>query len=76
MLIEKPKEDDIRMKEANVKRGYVRYTVQDKVRFFDLKIEKCMSTLAAAKQLDTLTGDSFELLSFFFLAVPNNAIPN
>ena len=51
MLIEKPKEDDIRMKEANVKRGYVRYTVQDKVRFFDLKIEKCMSTLAAAKQL-------------------------
>ncbi|SAL97564.1 hypothetical protein [Absidia glauca] len=29
----------------------VRYTVQDKVRFFDLKIEKCMSASAAAKQL-------------------------
>lgn len=51
MLIEKPKEDDIRMKEANVKRGYVRYTVQDKVSFFDLKIEKCISASAAAKQL-------------------------
>jgi transposase len=29
----------------------VRYTVQDKARFFDLKIEKCMSASAAAKQL-------------------------
>ncbi|KAG1392301.1 hypothetical protein G6F58_012540 [Rhizopus delemar] len=31
MLIEKPKDEDIRMKEANVKRIYVRYTIQDKV---------------------------------------------
>ncbi|KAI8391552.1 uncharacterized protein BYT42DRAFT_597048 [Radiomyces spectabilis] len=45
------KDEDIRMKEANVKRDYVRYTIQDKVRFFDLKIEKCMSASAAAKQL-------------------------
>ncbi|CEP19756.1 hypothetical protein [Parasitella parasitica] len=39
------------MKDANAKRDYVRYTVQDKVRFFDLKIEKCMSASVAAKQL-------------------------
>jgi transposase len=39
------------MKKADVKRDYVRYTVQDKVRFFDLRIEKCMSASAAAKQL-------------------------
>ncbi|CEP19819.1 hypothetical protein [Parasitella parasitica] len=39
------------MKEANTRRDYVRYTVQDKVRFFDLKIEKCMSAAAAARQL-------------------------
>ncbi|KAI8329482.1 hypothetical protein BC941DRAFT_518741 [Chlamydoabsidia padenii] len=51
MLVEKAKDEDIRMKEANVKREYVRYTVQDKVRFFDLKIEKCMSASATAKQL-------------------------
>ncbi|KAG0806040.1 hypothetical protein G6F57_011519 [Rhizopus arrhizus] len=31
MRIEKPKDKDIRMKEANVKRDYVRHTVQDKV---------------------------------------------
>ncbi|EIE90704.1 hypothetical protein G6F46_005139 [Rhizopus delemar] len=51
MLIEKPNDEDVRMKEANMKREYVRYTDQDKVRFFDLKIEKCMSASAAAKQL-------------------------
>ncbi|CEI95033.1 hypothetical protein RMCBS344292_09234 [Rhizopus microsporus] len=39
------------MKEPNMKCDYVRYTVQDKVRFLDLKIEKCMSASAAAKQL-------------------------
>ncbi|KAI8047840.1 uncharacterized protein B0P05DRAFT_642167 [Gilbertella persicaria] len=43
MSIEKTKDKDIRMKEANTKRDYVRYTVQDKARFFDLKIEKCVS---------------------------------
>ncbi|CEG83032.1 hypothetical protein RMATCC62417_17010 [Rhizopus microsporus] len=52
MLIEKPKDEDIRMKVTNVKRDYVCYTVQDKVRFFDLKIEKCMGASAAAKQMD------------------------
>ncbi|CEI90724.1 hypothetical protein RMCBS344292_05039 [Rhizopus microsporus] len=39
------------MKEAGVKRDYVRYTIQDKVRFFDWKIEKCMGASAAAKHL-------------------------
>ncbi|KAI9026402.1 hypothetical protein CLU79DRAFT_678784, partial [Phycomyces nitens] len=52
MRIEKPKDEEIRVKETNVKSDYVRYTIQDKVRFFDLKIEKCMSASAAAKQLD------------------------
>jgi hypothetical protein len=51
ILIEESKDEDIRMKKANTKWEYVRYTVQDKVRFFDLKIEKCMSASAAAKQL-------------------------
>ncbi|CEJ05609.1 hypothetical protein RMCBS344292_19547 [Rhizopus microsporus] len=51
MPVEKPKDEDTRMKEANTKRDYVRYTIQDKARFFDLKIEKCMSASAAAKQL-------------------------
>jgi transposase-like protein len=51
MLLEKPKNEDVRMKETNTKRDYVRYTIQDKARFFDLKIEKCMSASAAAKQL-------------------------
>ncbi|KAG1474790.1 hypothetical protein G6F56_000141 [Rhizopus delemar] len=32
-MLEKPKNEDIRMKEAKPKRDYVRYTVQDKVRF-------------------------------------------
>jgi transposase len=39
------------MKEVNMERDYVRYTAQVKVRFFDLRIEKCMSASAAAKQL-------------------------
>lgn len=51
MLVEKSKEEDTPMKEANIKRHYVRYTVQDKVRFFNLKIEKYMSASTAAKQL-------------------------
>ncbi|KAI7869859.1 hypothetical protein BDF14DRAFT_1776711 [Spinellus fusiger] len=41
------------MKEVKPKREYVCYTIQDKVRFFDLKIEKCMTASAAAKQLGT-----------------------
>ncbi|CEP11627.1 hypothetical protein [Parasitella parasitica] len=51
MLIQKSKNKDVCMKEANTIRDYVRYTVQDKVRIFDLKIEKCMSAAAAAQQL-------------------------
>ena len=43
--------EDVRMKETNTKRDYVRYTIQDKARFFDLKIEKCKSASATAKQL-------------------------
>ncbi|KAG1050840.1 hypothetical protein G6F43_006918 [Rhizopus delemar] len=51
MLLEKSKDEGIHLNKTNSKRGYVRYTVQDKVRFFDLKIEKCMSASGAAKQL-------------------------
>ncbi|KAG1161086.1 hypothetical protein G6F37_003393 [Rhizopus arrhizus] len=51
MLVEKSKDEDVHMKEANTSRDYVRYTVQDKARSFDLKIEKCLSASAAAKQL-------------------------
>lgn len=51
VLLEKPKNEDIHMKEAKPKQEYVRYTVQNRVRFFDLKIEKCMTVSAAAKQL-------------------------
>jgi hypothetical protein len=50
-MLENTKNKDIHMKEVKPKREYVRYTVQDKARFFELKIEKCMSTSAAAKQL-------------------------
>ncbi|RCH86272.1 hypothetical protein CU097_007078 [Rhizopus azygosporus] len=51
MRIKKPKDEDIRMKELNMKCDYVRYTIQDKVRFLDLKIEKCLSASAAVNQL-------------------------
>ncbi|KAG1154888.1 hypothetical protein G6F36_014442 [Rhizopus arrhizus] len=54
MLLEKPKNEDIHVKKAKPKRSYVRYTVQDKARFFDLKIEKCMTASAASKQLGIL----------------------
>ncbi|CEG77154.1 hypothetical protein RMATCC62417_11951 [Rhizopus microsporus] len=50
-LMEKPKDEGIRMKASNLKRDYVRYTFQDKVRFFDLKIDKRTSVAAAANQL-------------------------
>ncbi len=49
ILIEKSKDEAIHMSEANSKRDYVRYTIQDKVRFFDLNIEKCMSASAAQR---------------------------
>jgi hypothetical protein len=49
MLVEDSKDEDICIKEAKPKRDYVRYTVQDEARFFDLKIEKCMSASQSAK---------------------------
>ncbi|CEG82070.1 hypothetical protein RMATCC62417_16194 [Rhizopus microsporus] len=42
---------DVIMKETSVKRNYTRYSDQDKVRFFKLLSEKCLSAAAAAKQL-------------------------
>ncbi|ORE12494.1 hypothetical protein BCV71DRAFT_280992 [Rhizopus microsporus] len=43
MRIEKPKDEDIYMEKASIKRDYVR--------FFNLKIEKCMNASAAAKHI-------------------------
>lgn len=51
ILVEESREEDIRMKKANIKWDYVRYSVQDKAKFFNLKIDKCMSASAVAKQL-------------------------
>lgn len=34
MLIERPKDEDVYMKEVNIKRDHVRYAVQDKASFF------------------------------------------
>lgn len=42
---------DVTMREASVKRNYTRYSDQDKVRFFKLLFEKCLSAATAAKQL-------------------------
>ncbi|KAG1177328.1 hypothetical protein G6F70_006361 [Rhizopus microsporus] len=42
---------DVIMRETSVKRNYTRYSDQDKVRFFKLLFEKCLSAAAAAKQL-------------------------
>ena len=39
------------MREITEKRSYTRYTNENKAKFFKLKIDKYMSTLAAAKQL-------------------------
>ncbi|KAL1931427.1 hypothetical protein VTP01DRAFT_9569 [Rhizomucor pusillus] len=49
--IDRPRDEDIRMREVTEKRAYTSCTPQDKARFFKLKIEKCMSASAAAKQL-------------------------
>ncbi|ORE13331.1 hypothetical protein BCV71DRAFT_147311, partial [Rhizopus microsporus] len=40
MLIEKATNEDIHMKGEKPKGDYVRYTVQDMARFFDMKITK------------------------------------
>ncbi|KAG1041836.1 hypothetical protein G6F25_003635 [Rhizopus arrhizus] len=42
---------DVVMRETSVKRNYTRYSDQDKVRFFKLLFERCLSAAAAAKQL-------------------------
>jgi transposase len=62
-MVEKPKNEDIHMKEAKPKREYVLYTVQDKARFFDLKIGKCMTAAAAAKQLGIHTRTAYRWVS-------------
>ncbi|KAI8330173.1 hypothetical protein BC941DRAFT_475724 [Chlamydoabsidia padenii] len=65
-MFEKPKNEDIHMKEAKPKREYVLYTVQAKARFFDLKIEKCMTAAAAAaaaKQLCIHTRTAYRWVS-------------
>ncbi|KAL1930585.1 hypothetical protein VTP01DRAFT_10747 [Rhizomucor pusillus] len=51
MQIDEPKDADVRMREATVKRGYTLYSDQDKVRFFKLMFEKILNASAAAKQL-------------------------
>ncbi|EIE81764.1 hypothetical protein RO3G_06469 [Rhizopus delemar RA 99-880] len=42
---------DVKMRETSVKRNYTRYSDQDKVRFFKLLFERCLSAAAAANQL-------------------------
>ena len=44
-------DSDVVMRETSMKRNYTRYSDQDKVRFFRLLFEKCLSAAAAAKQL-------------------------
>ncbi|KAL1925861.1 hypothetical protein VTP01DRAFT_7285 [Rhizomucor pusillus] len=52
MQTEDAKKDvDVHIREASTKRVYTLYTDQDKVRFFKLLFEKCLSASAAAKQL-------------------------
>ncbi|KAI8349950.1 hypothetical protein EDC96DRAFT_554625 [Choanephora cucurbitarum] len=50
MLTEKPNDEDICMKEVHTKHDYVRCSLQDKVGYFDLKIEECRHASATAKQ--------------------------
>ncbi|KAG0741370.1 hypothetical protein G6F57_001031 [Rhizopus arrhizus] len=50
--VEAKPSSDIKMKETLVKRSCTRYSDQDKVRFFKLLFEKCLSAAAAAKQLE------------------------
>ncbi|KAG1381013.1 hypothetical protein G6F61_003541 [Rhizopus arrhizus] len=47
---EKPSSDII-MRETSVKRNYTRYSDQDKVKFFKLLFERCLSVATAATQL-------------------------
>lgn len=43
--------NDVKMRDISWKRAYTRYSDQDKVRFFKLLFEKCLSAAAAATQL-------------------------
>ncbi|KAG0739997.1 hypothetical protein G6F16_009761 [Rhizopus arrhizus] len=45
----KPDTDAV-MRETSIKRNYIRYSDQDKVRLFKLLFERCLSAAAAAKQ--------------------------
>ncbi|CEG78891.1 hypothetical protein RMATCC62417_13427 [Rhizopus microsporus] len=49
MQVDKPRDEDSRIREAIEKCIYTSYTPQDKSRFFKLKFEKSMSASAAAK---------------------------
>ncbi|KAL1929073.1 hypothetical protein VTP01DRAFT_2132 [Rhizomucor pusillus] len=51
MEVDRPRDEDSRMREVTEKRVYTSYTPQDKARFFKLKIDKCINASAAAKQL-------------------------
>lgn len=61
MQVDRPRDEDSRMREVTEKRAYTSYTPQDKARFFKLKIEKCMSASAAAKQLGNSCVHSAEM---------------
>ena len=45
------RDEDSHMREITEECAYTRYTNQEKARFFNLKIDKCLSASAAAKQL-------------------------
>ena len=49
--IREEEDKELYMREITEKRSYTRYTNENKAKFFKLKIDKYMSTLAAAKQL-------------------------
>jgi transposase len=44
-------DNDVTMRDTSLKRNYTRYFDQDKVRFFKLFFERCLSAAAAANQL-------------------------
>ena len=44
---------DVVMRETSMKRDYTHYSDQDKVKFFRLLFENCLSAAAAAEQLGT-----------------------
>jgi DNA invertase Pin-like site-specific DNA recombinase len=44
-------DSDVIMRETLMKRNYTRYSDPDKVKFFRLLLERCLSATAAAKRL-------------------------